>query len=558
MIVFEGSGLGRVDPAKPPALAASYGVDDGSGPPQTYAAVGCEVLRATVSRAVRCTTVAGSGGPHAWTLAVDGLRVAVGSALRTWYVVPTIERIDGPGATRGSTRGSEVVYLHGDGFGDVGTRHVARYGRGEAPDASWRSAVECEVVAGVGASFARALLTAPAPAPLRWQLDAGERAPKTSTATTSYAPPLVTRFAGPGASEASTRGGQRITIGGDHFGSSGATIDSVRYGDLGEPEFDATPSCDVLEAHTKIVCTTVAGAGGVAIEWFVTIDGQASIAPHTSAAAPRVDGVELFNRTDGASLPHASVAGGDGLRVRGEHFADSARRIDWVRYGVVGAELEALECAVVEAHTLVECTTPPGGGASLPLTLSVSGQPSVGKDASAPPAISYAPPRLASIAPARPSTAGGGRLTLSGEALGPPTMVAVELDGVPLQVLEARKDGRELVVRSPVGTGAQRGLIVKQRAAVEGGVHDAHQQRSLPLTFACVRASRLSPLPPSLAAAVVSSARARIAAQARAPRVDDATLVVDDGSKSTTVGCSGCSAPARSGGARLRHGAHRR
>ena len=157
----------------------------------------------------------------------------------------------------------------------------------------------------------------------------------------------------------------------------------MRYGDLGEPEFDATPSCDVLEAHTKIVCTTLAGAGGVAIEWVVTIDGQASVAPLTSAAAPRVERVELFNRTDNASLPHASVAGGDGLRVRGEHFANSARRLDWVRYGVAGAELEALDCAVVTADTLIECTTPPGGGIALPLTLS-SASPS---SASPPPPL---------------------------------------------------------------------------------------------------------------------------------------------------------------------------
>ena len=123
------------------------------------------------------------------------------------------------------------------------------------------------MVAGVGASSSPRIrcLTAPGTGDtLRWQLDAGERAPTTSTATTSYAPPLITRFEGPGASEASTRGGQRVTIIGDHFGSSGATIDSVRYGDLGEAEFDVTPSCDVLEAHTTIVCTTVAGAGGVA------------------------------------------------------------------------------------------------------------------------------------------------------------------------------------------------------------------------------------------------------------------------------------------------------
>ena len=53
----------------------------------------------------------------------------------------------------------------------------------------------------------------------------------------------------------------------------------------------------------------------------------------------------------GIAAPALCEPGGDGLRVRGEHFADSARRIDWVRYGVFGAELEALEA---EQHFEVE------------------------------------------------------------------------------------------------------------------------------------------------------------------------------------------------------------
>ena len=57
----------------------------------------------------------------------------------------------------------------------------------------------------------------------------------------------------------------------------------------------------------------------------------------------------------------------------------------------------------------------------------------------------------------------------------------------PLEVLEARTDGRELVVRTPTGTGAQRELVVEQRASAEGA-HVAHRQRSAPLRIACVRA----------------------------------------------------------------------
>ena len=56
-------------------------------------------------------------------------------------------------------------------------------------------------------------------------------------------------------------------------------------------------------------------------------------------------------------------------------------------FGAVRAELEALDCAVVTADTLIECTTPPGGGIALPLTLSISGQPSVLTRTSAPPSI---------------------------------------------------------------------------------------------------------------------------------------------------------------------------
>ena len=74
VILFEGTGLGRVDPTEAPALAAHYGGIDGDA---AFEATDCEVVRADAGRALRCTAVGGQGGPHAWTLTVDDYRVGV-------------------------------------------------------------------------------------------------------------------------------------------------------------------------------------------------------------------------------------------------------------------------------------------------------------------------------------------------------------------------------------------------------------------------------------------------------------------------------------------------
>ena len=44
------------------------------------------------------------------------------------------------------------------------------------------------------------------------------------------------------------------------FGERASSIDGVRYGDFGEPEFDVTPTCSMQVPHTRIVCTTTEGA----------------------------------------------------------------------------------------------------------------------------------------------------------------------------------------------------------------------------------------------------------------------------------------------------------
>ena len=281
------------------------------------------------------------------------------------------------------------------------------------------------------------------------------------------------RFEGPGAVGASTHGGETITIVGDHFGADPSAIEAVRYGDLGEPEFDVTSSCSLIEPHTKIQCTTAEGVGGASIEWVVTVNRQHSTAPRTSAAVPIITTVELVNKTDGALLPSANVAGGDVLRIHGDHFTTTSRRIDWVRYGVADNQVEARGCVIREAHTLIECETASAGGRDLPVLLSISGQQSAVTAAS--PAISYTPPRVVSTTPRHIDTAGGGRLTIVGSSLGPLGYASVLLDGEQLEVARVGQDMRELVVLTPPGTGASHELVVVQ-SAVPGST--VNEQRS--------------------------------------------------------------------------------
>ena len=54
-------------------------------------------------------------------------------------------------------------------------------------------------------------------------------------------------------------------------------------------------SCDMITPHTTLVCETVEGAASATIDWVVTVGGQNSVAPSTSAAPPVVTAVELFD-----------------------------------------------------------------------------------------------------------------------------------------------------------------------------------------------------------------------------------------------------------------------
>ena len=95
-----------------------------------------------------CMTSGGVGGPHRFTLWVDGFQAR--SDVEIWYTTAKIDRIDGAGSVMGSTAGDELVVLHGEAFGPVGVERRVRYGPGRIADHRWRNASNCIVVGPLG------------------------------------------------------------------------------------------------------------------------------------------------------------------------------------------------------------------------------------------------------------------------------------------------------------------------------------------------------------------------------------------------------------------------
>lgn len=104
--------------------------------------------------------------------------------------------------------------------------------------------------------------------------------------TTSYGVPVISWFSGPGAVDASTDGGDAVTLYGRFF-STQRFLGAVTYGATGT-EYVAQ-NCSVTQDHVAITCITTRGTGRF-LRWSVTVGGQTSSASvnFTSYAAPRI------------------------------------------------------------------------------------------------------------------------------------------------------------------------------------------------------------------------------------------------------------------------------
>ena len=132
----------------------------------------------------------------------------------------------------------------------------------------------------------------------------------TKEANISYAMPIVSNYKGDGADEASTLGGERITIVGDNFGTIVASaVSSVTYGRAGT-EFIGR-QCNVTKDQTEISCYTSPGAG-TSLKWIVTIDGQQSTTPTTNYKRPLVTNIFSNPSGDGVTTGTPDSFGPDG------------------------------------------------------------------------------------------------------------------------------------------------------------------------------------------------------------------------------------------------------
>jgi hypothetical protein len=242
-----------------------------------YVASECVV---TVSHmTMECSSVAGVGAGHRWSLQVGNQTGAASDAgVVTSYARPSIwyfnaEAQDSPGL---STDGSDMVTITGSQFGPVHSMNnvSASYQNelleglgGELFNASSCSVtvahteMVCSSTEGVGYGH-------------HWTVDVGGQINTVSNASTSYMAPALLSF-DPKASVSPglDPDGDRITITGANFGP----IHQLNKVDAAfrhvDRDIDATvykvSNCNVSVAHVEIVCYDVEGIGGDRHRWSV-------------------------------------------------------------------------------------------------------------------------------------------------------------------------------------------------------------------------------------------------------------------------------------------------
>jgi hypothetical protein len=258
-----------------PSPSAVYGKFSGSIASLNRIPRSCVVVIAHTL--LRCSAGEGSGAGLVWAVNAGGQYSNVLRNVSTSYSPPSIQQYSGAGVTADTT-GNQGVNISGVNFGPAGTPiNLITYGAtgSEFTAKNCRLIVphiliSCDTVVGAGTSMS-------------WvaYID-GQRS---VSPTTTYLPPLVESFSGPGASDASTEGKQTIVITGRYF-STNSFLGKITYGPSGN-EYTAS-NCNVTTPHTTITCTTVPGTGRKLI-WSITVGNQTTRSIiFTSYAAPKI------------------------------------------------------------------------------------------------------------------------------------------------------------------------------------------------------------------------------------------------------------------------------
>ena len=223
--------------------------------------------------------------------------------------------------------------------------------------------------------------------------------------TTRYGSPCLRSVSGPGASAASSVGGDEVVLTGDNFGPLGsAHIDFVVYGrdvvpgahplvaSLRSPLYTAT-ACAVTVAHHEMRCLSAAGVGSRHV-WSVSVGGQvSSVCDDSSVAAvtsgygsPWIAEVAVLATAD-SPAGSLQTEGGSVVVLRGGNFGPPSCAIvvvNGVPYtGVVSHG----------SHSEIQFLAPPGVGPSVGLSVRAGDQASVVGTS-----LSFHPPAVVSIA----------------------------------------------------------------------------------------------------------------------------------------------------------------
>lgn len=176
---------------------------------------GLDCALTTEHTQLRCTTAAGAGANLSWRVVVNG-QASADLASTLSYQPPVLDLVYGPGANQGSTEGGDAVYVSGSGFGTatLNALDFVTYG----PTATEYDAADCQVVGAAGAQRVACVTVQGTGKGHSWKVSVAGQVSEVFAADTSYGPPLVATFSGPGSADAMTPGGQIVYVHGSNFG----------------------------------------------------------------------------------------------------------------------------------------------------------------------------------------------------------------------------------------------------------------------------------------------------------------------------------------------------
>ena len=293
-----------------------------------------------------------------------------------------------------------------------------------------------------------------------------------AVATFSYASPVIS---GVSPKELPTSGGL-VVITGREFGPAalnavagvqfyhGAVLGVAPPGDV----FGAT-GCYVNVSHTAVVCNLLE-ARGAALRIALRIADQATRSAALTTRAPTISSIALV--AAGECMPSLCTRGGDTIRIEGENFgptstaariaighpsAAAAVVVKCVadREGTPAPTFVMRDCAVVVAHTVLLCTTPPGYGAYLRWQVAVLDNISPSTFVSQ--QLAYAGPAITSVVGAGDTASSVRTIAARNVPVEFADVVRVAIDGVraiPIShVRNATTGDDELRVVTPAGVG---------------------------------------------------------------------------------------------------------